>query len=171
MFIVLNPKGGKFQKKKKRKKKKRRSIWEPIGFSSKKGQKHRAVMNRRANIMRKRLPIHQAIALDLVRKICNELNLGWAKSEKPLFARMNRRWYLSDIFIPSLKLIIEIDGSSHEDDNSKQYDRVRDAVLSGGRGISTVRFKNEEVTQPDFREKIIKALTTYREKKASTVTV
>ena len=128
-----------------------KKIFEPVGRSSKKGQKHRHVMNVRAKIMRNNIPVIQDIATHVVKEVCNELNIGRVKPEKPLFCKSNRRWYIADIYIPSLRLVIEIDGSSH--DKKEKYDKERNEVLLV-KGIETVRFKNDEVLNLEFIEKV-----------------
>lgn len=61
--------------------------------------------------------------------------LRWNR-QKPL-AR-----FIADFYCAKLQLVIEIDGSVH--DQQKAYDRARDQELSH-RGITVVRFTNDEV--------------------------
>jgi len=48
---------------------------------------------------------------------------------------------VADFFIPSLNLIVEIDGGCH----NAEEDRHRDELFRAVRGIHTIRFTNEQV--------------------------
>lgn len=50
--------------------------------------------------------------------------------------------YIIDFYCPSLRLAIEVDGEVH--DSQQVRDSARDAALSK-HGITTIRFRNEEV--------------------------
>ena len=50
-------------------------------------------------------------------------------------------WIL-DFYCPKLKLVIEVDGKSHE--SQSEYDAIRTATLES-HGYRVLRFKNEEV--------------------------
>jgi len=131
-----------------------KKIFKPVGISSKKGQRHRVRMIRRATLLRKRMPFYQVVALDIVKKICIEN--GWrAFPERAIFCKANRRWYIADIFVKPHSLIIEIDGSSHE--KATAYDKWRDDNLRL-QGINTIRFKNKEVESPNFKMSIMGSL-------------
>lgn len=52
--------------------------------------------------------------------------------------------YIVDFYIPQAKLIVEVDGASHED--QRAYDRHRDAAFAS-HGIHTLRFTNGEVNK------------------------
>lgn len=61
-----------------------------------------------------------------------------------------KKAYIVDFYIPELKLAIEIDGSSH---NSQQtYDAVRTSFLAT-RGIKVIRYQNEETKDFDTLKK------------------
>ena len=62
-------------------------------------------------------------------------HLRWNR-QKPL-AR-----FIADFYCAKLQLVIEIDGSVH--DQQKAYDRARDQVLNH-RGITIIRFTNDDV--------------------------
>ena len=51
--------------------------------------------------------------------------------------------YIADFYIPELRLVIELDGDSH--DNRIEKDRVRDRYLSG-QGCAVIRFQNRDIT-------------------------
>ena len=56
----------------------------------------------------------------------------------------DRKAYILDFYLPSLKLAIEIDGKSHNSQRAQTYDIIRDS-LAAKRGIRVIRFTNEEV--------------------------
>ena len=52
--------------------------------------------------------------------------------------------YIVDFYCASLKLVIEIDGNSHFEDEAKRYDGARTLRLEGY-GLRVVRFTNIEI--------------------------
>lgn len=52
------------------------------------------------------------------------------------------KWYILDFYVPSKKVAIEADGSSHRKPGAAEYDQLRDDRLKA-RGIRTVRIENE----------------------------
>ena len=52
--------------------------------------------------------------------------------------------FIVDFYIPKYKLVIEIDGESHFDENGRIYDEERSDILQG-LGLQVLRFTNEEV--------------------------
>jgi len=52
--------------------------------------------------------------------------------------------YIVDFYAPAAKLVIEVDGCQHLEDEHKERDRERDAVLSE-MGLLVVRFDNLQV--------------------------
>ncbi len=52
--------------------------------------------------------------------------------------------FIADFYCHSLKLVIEIDGGIHKNNEQKKYDIGREAELSD-LGIEVIRFTNEEV--------------------------
>ncbi len=54
--------------------------------------------------------------------------------------------YIADFYIPSAKLVIELDGSQHFEEKGLAYDKERDAFFSG-QDILVLRYPNNEVTQ------------------------
>jgi very-short-patch-repair endonuclease len=54
------------------------------------------------------------------------------------------RFYVVDFYCHKLKLVIEIDGSIHDDEKVKKKDAEREAILKN-LGLNVIRFKNEEV--------------------------
>jgi len=53
-------------------------------------------------------------------------------------------YYIIDFYCPEERMAIEIDGDSHEKNETKQYDVSRTEFLESI-GIRVLRFKNEEV--------------------------
>lgn len=63
--------------------------------------------------------------------------------------------YIVDFYCPKLRLIIEVDGSSHE--GKEEYDAYRQKVLED-KGLRFLRFQNYQVFgRPDWVRKTIRA--------------
>ena len=72
-------------------------------------------------------------------KLKNRQFLGLAFTrQKPI------GYYYVDFYCHQLQVVIEIDGSSH--DNSKEYDTERDAFLRG-HGLTVIRISARDVEQ------------------------
>lgn len=56
------------------------------------------------------------------------------------------KFYIADFYCHQLKLVIEVDGSVHEDAEVKEHDQNRDAELRN-LGLMVIRFTNREVTE------------------------
>ena len=52
--------------------------------------------------------------------------------------------FIVDFYCPKLKLVIEIDGDSHNSELAQDYDKERTQVLEGY-GLKVIRFSNEQV--------------------------
>jgi very-short-patch-repair endonuclease len=52
--------------------------------------------------------------------------------------------YIVDFYCPDCKLAIEIDGDSHFEENSQEYDNIRTEFLNA-EGIKVIRFTNTDV--------------------------
>ena len=52
--------------------------------------------------------------------------------------------YIVDFYSPELKLIIEIDGDTHNTSDAKEYDEYRDSYMNS-LGLNIVRYTNYEV--------------------------
>ena len=53
--------------------------------------------------------------------------------------------YIVDFYIPSAKLVIELDGSQHYSDGGVEYDQERNAYMES-LGLTVLRYPNSEVT-------------------------
>jgi len=75
-----------------------------------------------------------------------ELALGNKLSERPenWFAQVVIRGFIVDFYCPQALLVVEVDGSSHE--NQQAWDTMRDEALAE-LGIKTIRFSNDRVHQ------------------------
>ena len=67
--------------------------------------------------------------------------------------------YIVDFYIASAKLVIELDGAQHYDEEGLLSDRERDSYLSG-LGLRVLRFSNLDVNRnfAGVCEEILKAL-------------
>ncbi len=54
-----------------------------------------------------------------------------------------KRFFVADFYCATKKLIIEIDGNIHE--NQQEYDELRTAILNANR-YTVIRFKNDELS-------------------------
>ena len=79
--------------------------------------------------------------------------LLWQKLRNHQFHRLQFRRqypvsnrYILDFYCPELKLGIEIDGSIHNSQETKEYDAFRAKELSA-HGIRLIRFTNDEITK------------------------
>jgi very-short-patch-repair endonuclease len=52
--------------------------------------------------------------------------------------------YIVDFYCPDYKLAIEIDGDSHFNDDSQEYDTIRTEYLSA-QGVNVIRFTNTDI--------------------------
>ena len=52
--------------------------------------------------------------------------------------------YITDFYSPSLKLVIELDGSQHFTPEALEYDKIREEFMKS-LGIKTLRFNNNDV--------------------------
>jgi very-short-patch-repair endonuclease len=76
--------------------------------------------------------------------------------QHPVFYRVDNNWadfYIPDFYCARLRLIIELDGKSHE--GREDYDSERDEKLHS-KGLKVVRIKNEELTDINIVIGIIK---------------
>ena len=55
--------------------------------------------------------------------------------------------YIVDFYCPQAKLVIELDGSQHYEDQGLEYDRRRTEYLEKTYGLSILRFNNLDVSQ------------------------
>ena len=54
--------------------------------------------------------------------------------------------YIADFYCSHAKLIIELDGSQHFEENSIEYDKIRTDYFNS-LGIKVIRFTNNEIKQ------------------------
>ena len=65
-----------------------------------------------------------------------------------------RRIYFADLYIPALKLILEVDGNYHLEDNQKRLDRNRSSNLRK-KGLRIYRILNRDAYIPNKLIKLI----------------
>ena len=54
--------------------------------------------------------------------------------------------YIADFYIPSAKLIIELDGSQHYSDEGQEYDQERNSYMES-LGLTILRYPNNQINQ------------------------
>lgn len=64
--------------------------------------------------------------------------------------------FRADFYCPELRLVIEVDGSAHDDASAREDDRARAAALAR-RGLRVMRVRNEDVSQETF-ERLLRPL-------------
>lgn len=91
-----------------------------------------------------------------IREATNRLRHQLTPAEKILWERLRHKQinglkfrcqhpvgsFILDFYCPSLRLVIEVDGTSHND--RKEYDQFRTQKL-GEYGYRVIRFRNEEI--------------------------
>ena len=53
--------------------------------------------------------------------------------------------YIADFYCHTLKLVIELDGSIHDNEEVKMNDEIRQKLIEED-GITVIRFKNQEIS-------------------------
>ena len=79
-----------------------------------------------------------------------EEKLWWYLKDKRLGVKFRRQHsigrYILDFYCTEKKLIIELDGKIHEEEESREYDQVRDKFFKE-LGFIVLRFPNTEIEQ------------------------
>ena len=70
--------------------------------------------------------------------------------------------YIADFYCPSLKLVIELDGSQHFTEEGLEYDKSREEFMKNF-GIKTLRFNNNDVMTNI--EEVLKGIKIYVDEK------
>ncbi len=89
-------------------------------------------------------------------------------ADRPLGYKFTRQkplgYYIADFYCSKLKIVIEIDGDSHTD--NEEYDRHRDYELASVLWIKTIRYTNDQVMSNGNKvyEDIIKQIKMQEEK-------
>ena len=84
----------------------------------------------------------------------NNQNVKWRR-QHPL------DMFILDFYAPSIKLAIELDGSTHNIKDNKEYDKVRTGYLES-KYIKVIRFWNSEI-ENDLQEVLNKIKETIKE--------
>lgn len=78
---------------------------------------------------------------------CEKILWRYIRSDA-LGVRFRRQYgidnYIADFYCPSLKLVIELDGSQHFIEEGLEYDKIREEFMKT-LGIETLRFNNNDV--------------------------
>jgi very-short-patch-repair endonuclease len=67
--------------------------------------------------------------------------------------------FIVDFFCPALKLVLELDGSPHDEAALKGYDAARSAWLNGA-GYQVIRVRNSDLTRERIEELVSQVLPT-----------
>jgi very-short-patch-repair endonuclease len=68
----------------------------------------------------------------------NQIKGCWFYSQKTIGE------YIADFYCPKAKLVVEVDGGQHYNDENIKYDKVRTEYMAG-LGLKVLRFNNTEV--------------------------
>jgi very-short-patch-repair endonuclease len=85
------------------------------------------------------------------RRISEELHRQGYRHENEVYFRAPS-WpygYRADIYVPGRRVVVEIDGPSH--DGRRRHDRIRDSRFRNDLGVRTVRVTNHEVERDTYR--------------------
>jgi len=91
-------------------------------------------------------------------KLARELRKDQTEAEKKLWTKLNKNQilglqfrrqhpiniFVADFYCPSIKLVIEVDGSIHEIFEFSEHDIGRSDILNDF-GITVIRFTNEQI--------------------------
>ena len=90
------------------------------------------------------------ISQNLRKSMTKEERKLWYEFLKQLPVTVHRQKpienYIVDFYIPSSKLVIELDGSQHYEEEYQKKDEIRDQRLKE-LGLTVLRFSNAEVNQ------------------------
>lgn len=75
-------------------------------------------------------------------QILRDNYLKWLKI--PVHRQKPLDHYIADFYIPSAKLVIEVDGESHSSEEATIYDTQRTRLLNSY-GLIVIRFTNEQI--------------------------
>lgn len=85
------------------------------------------------------------------------------KAQRIFIDAQAQKGYIADFYLESLKLVFEIDGSSHSGAAAMEYDDIRSSLLAT-RGIKVVRVKNETTEDRDLCRSVVVEALREREK-------
>ncbi len=89
-------------------------------------------------------------AQKLRREMTPEEKHLWYQFFKPMGIKAKRqqiiKTFIVDFYIPSVRLVIEIDGSQHGEQEARKQDQERDAALDQ-LGILVLRYSNSDINQ------------------------
>lgn len=102
----------------------------------------RLIIVRRCRELRKRMTPAESAVWEIVRNRKFN-NLKFLRQHPIIHNLINGQLYyfIADFYCAKLKLVIEIDGASHNE--SKDYDLMRDTILREY-GLTTLRIKNDD---------------------------
>ncbi|QOJ27891.1 MAG: endonuclease domain-containing protein [Ignavibacteriales bacterium] len=102
----------------------------------------RLIIVRRCRELRKRITPAESAVWEIVRNRKFN-NLKFLRQPPIIHNLINGQLYyfIADFYCAKLKLVIEIDGASHNE--SKDYDLMRDTILTEY-GLTTLRIKNDD---------------------------
>jgi len=104
-------------------------------------------LKKRRKELRKRETVEEVIIWEYLR---NKTMLGIK-----FYRQFSIQYYIADFYSPRLKMVIEVDGDSHQSEYGIEYDEVRTDILNS-LNIKVLRFSNKDVH--DSIEKVIEKI-------------
>ena len=91
--------------------------------------------------------------------------LKWHRQKPIIYEEImdKKNFFIADFYCPSFKLVVELDGAIH--DQQQEYDAARTAILES-LGYHVVRFSNEEVMNGVVWENLKQLIASLEQKKA-----
>ena len=101
--------------------------------------------------MRKRNPDLTANAKALRQNMTPEEKHLWYDFLRTYSARFQRQKvlgrYIADFYCAEARLVVEVDGSEHDEPEAKAYDQRRTDFLAREYGLAVLRFNDAEITR------------------------
>ena len=113
-----------------------RQLWQLRKETGGQAHEQRLLPLLRTNLQKRMTPEHRQLAEAL--GVTNE------NTDVPL--RMGEKTIFVDILLPDLKLVVEVDGSTHAQKRQRQEDKARDCALES-LGYSVLRFWNWDIEE------------------------
>jgi very-short-patch-repair endonuclease len=93
-------------------------------------------LKERSQQLRKNITSAETLLWSKIR--IKQLKNRWFYRQKPIGE------YIADFYCPGAKLVVEVDGGQHFDEEMIEYDKMRNEYMTG-LGLSVLRFTNAEV--------------------------
>ena len=124
-------------------------------FKKKQRKKTKTIL-KRATSMRQNMTAHEGFVEYILDDLSNKCSFTY-EAQKPIFDKIHNQWYILDFYIGEFKIVIEVDGKSHNKKSQKVWDEKRTKFLKN-QGIQVYRINNKETMNFGLRPKLIEIL-------------